>query len=161
MRVLLSLEAHKISEASRSPLVGCPPLLAKDQKDEQACLARRGEVVTPFTDVCYGVVRAARADSDELEYFAAMRVPSSVGPPAAGMSRVEISQATYAVFEHRGAAEAVDRTVSYAYSTWLLQHGRRHTGGPDLEIYDARYHATAESSVFSYAIPVAVRSERG
>jgi hypothetical protein len=30
----------------------------------------------------------------------------------------------------------------------------RHGGGPDLEIYDGRYHPTDAASVFEYALPV-------
>lgn len=48
--------------------------------------------------------------------------------------------------------------VSYVYSTWLAQSGRRHTYGPDLEIYGAEYHPTSEDSVFHYAVPVTLEA---
>jgi AraC-like DNA-binding protein/predicted transcriptional regulator YdeE len=128
-----------------------PPLWA-------AFLPRRGEIEGARAEVCYGVVRQQREDSDRLEYFAAVEVsaPGSLPP---GMVTVEIPAATYARFEHRGPAAEVDRTVSYAYATWLMRSGRRHSYGPDLEIYDARYHPTDDGSVFEYAIPLAEREE--
>lgn len=118
-----------------------------------AFLPRRFDVAGARAGACYGVVREERDDSDQLEYFAAVAVPS-LGRVPDGMTAIQIPAATYARFEHRGAAPTVDRTVSYAYATWLLRSGRRHTGGPDLEIYDARYHPTDASSVLIYSIPV-------
>jgi AraC family transcriptional regulator len=123
-----------------------PPLWA-------AFLPRRSEIAHARGDVCYGVVRREHDDGDRLEYFAAMQV-DELGALPPDMAVVEIPAATYARFEHRGRAEDIDRTVSYAYSTWLMRSGRRHTYGPDLEIYDSRYHPTDEGSVFAYAIPV-------
>ena len=124
-----------------------PPLWA-------AFLPKRFEIEGASPDGrCYGVVRQQGEDTDQLEYFAAVQV-EAIGSMPPGMFSVEIPAATYAQFEHRGPAQAVDLTVSYAYSTWLLRSGRRHTGGPDLEIYDGRFHPTKESSVFAYAIPV-------
>jgi predicted transcriptional regulator YdeE len=69
------------------------------------------------------------------------------------MVSVDIPEATYAKFAHRGAAKEVDHTVSYIYSTWLAQSGRRHTYGPDLEVYGSEYHPTNQDSVIYYAIP--------
>jgi AraC-like DNA-binding protein/predicted transcriptional regulator YdeE len=123
-----------------------PPLWAE-------FLPRRFAVPNASTQVCYGVLRQDRDDPERLEYLAAVRVHEP-GELPAGMARVQVPAATYARFEHRGPAPALDRTVSYAYSTWLLRSGRRHTYGPDLEIYDDRYHPTAEDSVVSFAMPV-------
>lgn len=119
----------------------------------EAFLPRRFSIEHARTDICYGVVRQERPGDDQLEYVAGIEVSIALSVPA-DMAMVEVPEATYAIFEHRGAAQAIDRTVSYAYSAWLMQSGRRHTGGPDLEIYDARFHGTAESSVFCYALPV-------
>lgn len=125
-----------------------PPLWA-------AFLARLPEIAQRVPGVCYGVVRQERSDSDQLEYHAAIEVTAGAVPPA-GMVLVEVPAATYAKFEHRGPAPEIDHTVSYAYSTWLAQtgHARRHSGGPDLEIYGPAYHPTAATSVMHYALPV-------
>jgi AraC family transcriptional regulator len=116
-------------------------------------LADRSSVAGAIGDRCYGVIRRERDDDDRLEYFAAVAVPAADRVPP-GMDVTEVPAATYARFEHRGAATAVDVTISHAYSRWLIASGRRHTYGPDLEIYDHRYHATDPSSMFVYALPV-------
>lgn len=124
-----------------------------------AFLARLAEIPNTVAGECYGVVRQERADSERLEYHAAIAVTDIASLPA-NMVSLTVPAGTYARFEHRGAAhrgaaQRVDHTVSYAYATWLPQSSRRHTYAPDLEIYGARYHATSEDSVFHYAIPIA------
>lgn len=123
-----------------------PPLWA-------AFLSRLSEIEQRVPGVCYGVVRQQQHDSDQLEYYAAIEVSGS-GLIPAGMVPLDVPAATYARFAHRGPAPQIDLTVSYAYSSWLVQSGRRHTGGPDLEIYGAEYHPSDPSSVFHYAMPV-------
>jgi AraC family transcriptional regulator len=53
-----------------------------------------------------------------------------------------------------GVPRTVDITVNYIYSSWLLGSGKKHTGGPDLEIYGAEYQMESEQSAFRYAIPI-------
>jgi len=116
-------------------------------------LPRRAEIEGAVdVGVCYGVIVPA-TEGEELEYHAAVEVHGDAPLPD-GMHRVATPAATYARFTHRGPAQAVDLTVSYAYSTWLLTSGRRHTYGADLEIYDHRFDAESEDSVFLYAIPI-------
>lgn len=104
--------------------------------------------------VCYGVI-SQTLDDDRLSYTAAAPVNASVEAPPVGMDLVRLAAAEYAVFEHKGAVTALDHTVSYAYSTWLLASGRQHSGAPDLEIYGAQYHPTSKDSVIYYALPLA------
>jgi AraC family transcriptional regulator len=119
-----------------------------------AFLARLEGVAQRVPGACYGVVRQAGAGSEQLEYHAAVEVTDVASLPD-GMVSLEVPAGTYARFEHRGLAENIDHTVSYAYATWLPQSGRRHTYAPDLEVYGPRYHPTSEDSVFHYAIPIA------
>ncbi|MCA9623647.1 MAG: GyrI-like domain-containing protein, partial [Myxococcales bacterium] len=121
-----------------------------------AFLPRLEEIPHRVPGTCYGVIRQAEADSERLEYVAAMEV-SSLGPLPEGMVAARIAASRYARFDHRGAVAELDHTVSYAYSTWLLGSGMRHTYGPDLEIYGADYHPTSAESLIHYAIPVASR----
>ena len=86
----------------------------------------------------YGVVAQTAEDSDLLAYLAAAAWHDH-GTLPKGMQAVTVPAGRYAFFEHRGAAADLDRTVSHAYATWLLRSGHRHTGGPDLEVYDHRY----------------------
>lgn len=119
----------------------------------QAFLSRLPDIAGRIPGVCYGVVRQERADSERLEYHAAIAVSSFDAVPE-GLVTLEVPAGTYARFEHRGPARLVDHTVSYAYAGWLPQSGRRHTYAPDLEIYGAGYHATRDDSVLHYAIPI-------
>lgn len=119
-----------------------------------AFVSRLPEIPNRVPGVCYGVVRQERADSDRLEYHAAIAVTGVAALPE-GMVSVEVPAGTYARFEHRGPAPRIDHTVSYAYATWLAQSSYRHTYAPDLEIYGAGYHPTNDDSVFHYAIPIA------
>lgn len=122
-----------------------PPLWA-------AFLPRLPELGRAGRTACYGVIRTT-PDSEALSYLACA---DGAGPVPAGMVETEIPGGTWAVFEHRGPTALLDHTVNYVYSTWLAgSRAWRHTCGPDLEIYDERWHPTSEDSVVGYAIPVA------
>jgi AraC family transcriptional regulator len=125
----------------------------------QAFLPRLSEIARAVPGCCYGVVRQDQADSERLEYHAAIEVTDAGAVPA-GMVSIELSPARYAKFAHRGQAERIDHTVNYVYSTWLAQSGYRHTYEADLEIYGAEYHPTDERSVIYYAVPIATNPER-
>lgn len=118
-----------------------------------AFVARLSEIPRRVPGVCYGVVRQEKADSERLEYHAAIAVTDASTLPE-GMVSVEVPAGTYARFEHRGPAPRIDHTVSYAYASWLAQSNYRHSCAPDLEIYGAAYHPTNDDSVFHYAIPI-------
>jgi AraC family transcriptional regulator len=118
-------------------------------------LPRLSEIAHAVPGRCYGVVRQEQPDSDRLQYHAAVEVTKIDALPR-DMAQVEIPEATYATFTHRGFAQNLDHTVNYVYSTWLAQSDRRHTYGPDLEIYGKDYHPTRPDSVIYYAIPIAV-----
>jgi AraC family transcriptional regulator len=119
----------------------------------QAFLARLEEVPHAVPGICYGVVRQTPAQTDELEYYAAIEVEEITALPA-GLESLCLPAARYARFAHRGSVAHVDRTVNYIYSSWLARAGMRHTYAADLESYDARYHPTSDDSLLHYAIPV-------
>jgi AraC family transcriptional regulator len=116
-------------------------------------LQRAGEVKHVVGDLFYGVVRQLRDDTDQLKYFAAVQVSELAELPAQ-MVATQLPAACYAQFRHRGFPKAVDTTVNYIYSSWLLGSGQRHTGGADLEIYGVEYQADSPQSMFQYAIPI-------
>ena len=119
-----------------------------------AFLPRMGEIRGRSLEMAYGVI-AQTPDEDRLIYTAAREVPLEVSDTIPlGMSQVIVPGAEYAVFEHRGPVRLLDDTVSFIYSNWLLSSNRRHSGGPDLELYGARYHPTSEDSVIHYAVPL-------
>lgn len=117
-------------------------------------MSRYDEVAQQGRRVAYGVIQQAAPGSEQLEYVAAAQVHGRNNSVPSGMVEVEIPSATYATFEHRGLPTEIDLTVSYIYSTWLMQSGMRHTYGPDIEVYDERYQPDSPSSVVLYAIPV-------
>jgi AraC-like DNA-binding protein/predicted transcriptional regulator YdeE len=119
-----------------------------------AFVPRLGEIENRIPGVCYGVVRQERDGDERLEYHAAIAVTGAAALPE-GMSMIEIPAAKYARFEHRGPAQKLDHTVSYAYATWLSQSEHRHSYGPDLEFYGERWHSTSNDSVMHYAMPLA------
>lgn len=124
-----------------------PPLWA-------AFLPRLSEVPHAVPGMCYGVVSPVHTSSDQLQYFAAIEVTQRAALPH-GMLALKVPSARYAKFSHQGPAQGIDSTVNYIYSTWLLSSGTSHSGGVDLEVYDARYHATSDASLMHYAIPLA------
>ena len=148
-RQMVGLRTHFFGRDSDKNNVGerLPPLWA-------AFMARIHEIPHARPEVCYGVVVPEGSDHDGLVYHAAVEVEAAAPLPA-GFVAVEVPSGTYASFAHRGVATDVDKTVSYAYGTWLAQSEWRHSGAPDLELYDARYHPTDASSVFHYALPLA------
>lgn len=113
-----------------------------------------GSIEHAVGGVCYGVIRPGQsADAEALDYHAAIEVHPNAPVPE-GLVRLELPGATYARFAHRGPAQGVDHTVSYAYSTWLMTGEYRHTCGADLEIYGEGYDAESDDSVLFYAIPI-------
>ena len=118
-----------------------------------AFLPRLGEIGHTIPGVCYGIVDQDRDDAERLSYCSAIEVGSPVAMPS-GMVSVAIAPQTYAVFRHIGAVTALDNTVNYIYSNWLLNTGWRHAQSPDLEMYGEEYDPSSASCVTYYAIPV-------
>jgi len=118
-------------------------------------LSRLSEVPNRVPGPTYGVVSQSKTNPELLEYCAAVEVSNMSDIPSS-MTGIEVPGSEYAVFEHRGQAKQVDKTVDYIYSSWLIQSGRKHSYSADLEIYDERYHATSENSLMHYAIPLVV-----
>lgn len=120
-----------------------------------AFLGRMDEIKYSVPGNGYGVIQQTNEKTDHLEYYAALEVTkcNEIDLPD-NMVSVEIPAATYAKFMHKGAVKNLDNTVNYIYSSWLLQSGRRHTYGADIEIYGTDYHPVSEESVIHYAIPI-------
>jgi len=116
-------------------------------------LARMTEIEDVVAGTCYGVVRQIKDDTDQLEYYAVIEVNEIQRLPK-NMESIEIPLSTYAKFTHRGEVKYIDNTVNYIYSSWLLNSGKSHTSGADLEVYDHEYDPVSENSVMYYAIPI-------
>lgn len=121
-----------------------------------AFLARMDEIgdrVPGPARLAYGVLRPVDDESDQLQYLACVPVTGTATVPP-GMTSLSLPAASYACFTHRGPVSALDHTVSYAYSTWLLGSGHQHSGGWDIEVYGEQYHPTDPGSVIHYALPI-------
>jgi AraC family transcriptional regulator len=123
----------------------------------EAFLSRMGEIENTIPGMCYGVVQQTEANTDLLEYYAAIAV-SDINTLPQNMVSIEIPSCTYAKFTHKGEVKNIDNTVNYAYSSWLLKSGMRHTYGADLEFYGADFNPVSENSVMHYAIPIKAAS---
>lgn len=121
-----------------------------------AFLARLGDIddraLAPGKPA-YGVLRPIDDRSEQLEYLACVPVTGTVAAPP-GMVSLDLPAARYACFTHRGPVAALDHTVNYAYSSWLLASGEQHDGGWDIEVYGEHYHPTDTNSVIHYAMPI-------
>lgn len=137
---------YGIDSAKNNLAKKLPPLWA-------SFLPRLAEVPYAVPGACYGVVSPVGAASDQLQYFAAIEVSQRAALPD-GMQALEVPGARYAKFGHQGPAQGIDNTVNFIYSSWLLSSGMSHSGGVDLEVYDGRYHPTADTSLMHYAIPI-------
>jgi len=136
-----SVDSDKNNIASK-----LPPLWAQ-------FVQRLQEIPHRVPGMCYGLVQQTAADSDLLEYYAAVAVERVSDLPE-GMASIELPATQYARFTHRGLPAQLDTTVNYVYSSWLLQSSYRHSGGPDLEFYGDDYVPESDRSVMYYAIPV-------
>lgn len=121
-----------------------------------AFLARMGDIAgrSPgAARLAYGLLRPMDEASEQLQYLACVPVTDDAAVPP-GMVSLSLPAARYACFTHRGPASALDHTVNYAYSSWLLGSGRQHSGGWDVEVYGEQYHPTDPGSVIRYAMPI-------
>jgi AraC family transcriptional regulator len=114
---------------------------------------RMEEVKHKVSNLAYGVIQQTKEKTDLLEYYAVVEV-SDVSDIPEGMVSVEIPASVYAKFTHKGNVASINNTVNYIYSSWLMQSGKRHTYGADLEVYGEEYIPDSDDSVAYYSIPI-------
>jgi len=116
-------------------------------------LPRMDEIEYGLSGVGYGVIQQTKDQTDLLEYYAVREVTQIKTLPE-GMVSIEIPKSRYAKFIHKGDVKNINNTVNYIYSSWLLQAGKRHSYGADLEIYGEGYIPDSDDSIIHYAIPL-------
>jgi len=116
-------------------------------------LPRMTEVSNSIGGVAYGVIQQTKNKTDLLEYYAVCEVTEIKTLPK-NMVSIEIPKSLYAIFSHKGHIKNINNTVNYIYSSWLMQSGRHHTYGADLEIYGSGYIPDSDDSIMNYAIPI-------
>lgn len=119
-----------------------------------AFLARMSDITDRAPGPAYGLLRPTADDSDQLQYVACVPVTGAATAPS-GMVTLSLPATCYACFTHQGRVSALDHTVNYAYSSWLLGSGQQHSGGWDIEVYGEQYHPTDPGSLIHYAMPIA------
>ena len=112
------------------------------------CMGELQNVSEPYTS--YGVMASA---GDTLDYMARNPV-SEVSELPAGMSRWDIAENTYAVFE--SSISTLPQTFDSFFGSWLPSSGYKHTGGPILKRYGETF--SPDNSVLSIYVPVEKRA---
>lgn len=118
-------------------------------------IPRMTEIKNRITDIAYGIIQQTEDKTDFLEYYAVCEVTeiNKLRLPS-GMVCLEIPESQYAKFIHKGDVKNINNTVNYIYSSWLMQSDKRHTYGPDLEIYGKKFNPDLDDSIMYYAIPI-------
>ena len=107
--------------------------------------------------VCFCLPKDERKHPEECYYIAGAEIDDNETLPT-GMEKVTISSGKYAVFTHKGpldeAVSNIGHTMNYIYGSWLPKSGCELRDAPDFELYDHRFHPTAENSEFDIYIPI-------
>ncbi len=90
---------------------------------------------TPFT---YLAGKAVTPDAD---------IPS-------GMTCRFIPEADYAVFEHHGALDTLQKTYDRIFREWLPTSGYDYADQDDFEVYDQRFNYGEPDSIMEIWIPI-------
>ena len=104
--------------------------------------------------VFWGMVDSSTAN-DQLQgmtYMAGFEVQP--GRNFENLTQVEIPAQTYACFTHQGPLSRIDETIEAIFRDWLPASDYRHTGGPELELYDERFAFEHPDSILEYWVPV-------
>jgi AraC family transcriptional regulator len=112
--------------------------------------ARYQEIAHVDPDVGYGV----RSIMDGNPSYLVGLAVREEGPTPPGMTAVRFQPHTYAVFVHRGRAEALAETVRAALGEWLPKSGYRLAGERYFEYYDDHFDPGSEGSVIFVWVPV-------
>lgn len=88
--------------------------------------------------VCFGTEAGGSAPGSFF-YMAALETPDLSDIPDDMVGKTIPAQ-RYAVFTHKGPLSTFHDTVGKIWSEWLPASGHAPSGGPDLELYDERFH---------------------
>ena len=123
----------------------------------ESILARVDEIPNLISGVGYGIISQTETKTDHLDYYAVFEIFDTVEQADLPdqMLLVELPATRYARFAHKGWVSALDETVNYIYSNWLLNSSARHSYQPDIEIYGDGYDPQSPDSLIHYSIPLA------
>jgi AraC family transcriptional regulator len=67
---------------------------------------------------------------------------------------VEVQPQHYAVFEHKGALDALPQTFQYIWKTWLPQSGYHAADAPEFERYSEDFNPKLNTGVLEIWLPL-------
>jgi AraC family transcriptional regulator len=99
----------------------------------------------------YGIAGNYDQETGEFDYLAALHVTAAADVPE-GMVSWHVPAHTYAVFSC--TLPTITETHKHIRETWLPGSGYRHTGGPELELYDEAFDPENPASLTYLCIPI-------
>jgi AraC family transcriptional regulator len=106
---------------------------------------------------CYGVCFYERMENmcpnTPFTYLAGMLIKSEADIPE-GMTARTVPACDYAVFEHKGALDTLQKTYDYIFREWLPGSEYEFINQDDFEIYDERFKFGQPESIMEIWIPV-------
>jgi AraC family transcriptional regulator len=124
----------------------------------EAFIPRVHEIDNVVDGTFYGVISVEENHEGHmrLHYMACAEVSSVCNLPL-GMASTRLEKQDYAEFRHTGKSDEEDfnQTISYIYSSWLLQSNKKHTYAPDIETYGPEFKYQSSDSIVYYAVPIA------
>lgn len=113
-----------------------------------------GEFKRADPDVTYGVCEMVPGlPPGSFRYVAGAEVVRVEDVPV-DMTLILVPAGKYAVFEHRGALENLQKTYRYINQVWLPGSGYRRADRPDLEVYTQDFHDFQPDSILYLWVPV-------
>ena len=109
-----------------------------------------------YLGICFGDSDGEMTEDTPFNYMASAIVSSFDSIPE-GMVTKSLPAAEYAVFEHRGALDNLDKTYTEIYQGWFANREYKPTGDYDFELYDARFKFGESDSIMEIWIPVQKR----
>ncbi len=108
-------------------------------------------------DNCYGICYYEEGDdapgNKYFSYLASIEVSATQNLPVGMESRL-IPAADYAVFEHHGPLDDLQKTYKAIYGDWYPTSEYKKIGDQDFELYDQRFKFGQADSVMEIWIPI-------
>jgi AraC family transcriptional regulator len=116
----------------------------------QSFAARESEVSSTEAGCAYGVCHSM-TDTGDFKYMAGY---PSAGTIPQGMNAVDIPDARYAVFTHKGHISTIGETTAAIWDHALTENGLTPADTPNFEFYDAQFDANTGRGDVEIWIPI-------
>lgn len=111
-----------------------------------------GHIPGQTGEATYGVCYNGDGEGN-IDYMSGVEVTDFDNLPAE-LSKVRLSEKTYAVFTHKGHISDIHHTWASIWSQWFPASGRQHADAPDFERYGPDFDPKTGSGGFEIWIPV-------